>query len=76
MLLPIDDRELSPLEKAILFTGGQKALGKAIGVSQPTIASWLRNRNGIPTKAESCIAIEKATKGRVKAKEFNAVLFG
>lgn len=72
MLLPIDNRELSPLERAILFSGSQRALGRAIGVSQATIANWLRLRNGIPSRIEYCIAIEKATGGKVKAREFNS----
>jgi DNA-binding transcriptional regulator YdaS (Cro superfamily) len=48
-----------PLETAIARAGSQSALARAIGVPQPYVWRWLRQRGGV-VPAEAAIAIEKA----------------
>lgn len=52
--------------KAINETGGQSALARACGVSQPTVNQW---RNGAKMDVAYIPAIIKATKGEVKPQE-------
>lgn len=47
------------LERAIAAAGGQAALGRALGVSQPTIHDWLHGTKRVP--AERVLAVEEAS---------------
>jgi DNA-binding transcriptional regulator YdaS (Cro superfamily) len=54
----------TPLQKAIEIAGGQSALARECSVAQAHVWHWLHRANSrVP--AEHCIAIEKATGGRV-----------
>lgn len=52
--------KLTPLERAIVVVGSQRALAHAIGVSQQAISVWFRKK-GKPIPAEMVVAVEKAT---------------
>ncbi len=52
--------------RAIEFTGGQSALAKHCGVSQPTVNQWL---NGGKMDVKYIPAIIKATNGAVKPED-------
>lgn len=50
---------MSPLSKAVSVAGGQLALAKKIGTSQPRVWNWLHRDDRIP--AEFVLPIERAT---------------
>lgn len=52
------------VQKAVEILGGQAALARACGVTQPAVFRWL---NGIRVKADHVMSIVKATGGEVKA---------
>ncbi|WP_200780894.1 helix-turn-helix domain-containing protein [Klebsiella oxytoca] len=54
------------IQKAVEIAGGQAALARACGVSQPAVFRWL---NGRRVKADHVMSIVKATNGAVKAYE-------
>nr|WP_262239790.1 helix-turn-helix domain-containing protein [Serratia liquefaciens] len=54
------------IEKAIAVAGGQAALARACGVSQPAVFRWL---NGSRVKADYVVAIVRASNGEVQAHE-------
>jgi DNA-binding transcriptional regulator YdaS (Cro superfamily) len=62
------------LEKAVALVGGQTALAKLIGVKQQNVWQWLYD-TGKPM-SEYCIAIERATYGRVTRYELRPDVFG
>lgn len=51
------------LQRAIEILGGQAALARAIGVSQPCIHYWIHRNRKVPS--EQVLVIEKAVKGLV-----------
>lgn len=57
------------IEKAIAYLGTQTHLAKACGVSQNSVSKWLTGKSNV--SLEMALKIEKATKGTVKAGEFN-----
>ena len=62
------------LEKAIKILGGQTAASEQLTIPQPTISFWLnKSKRGIP--AEFCVAIEKATRGKVKKEDLRPDIF-
>ncbi|WP_387467087.1 helix-turn-helix domain-containing protein [Photorhabdus sp. RM323S] len=54
----------SHIKTAIEIAGGQSALARACGVSQPAVFRWLHGRR---VKADHVMSIVKASKGRVLA---------
>ncbi|HDR1413179.1 helix-turn-helix domain-containing protein [Pasteurella multocida] len=54
------------INKAIALLGGQSALARACGVSQPTVNKWV---NGGNMDVKHIVSIIKATDGRVTAEE-------
>jgi DNA-binding transcriptional regulator YdaS (Cro superfamily) len=50
------------IAKALSLFGGQQAMANACGVTQAAVSKWVR---GHRVSAESAIAIERATSGRV-----------
>lgn len=52
------------IQTAIEILGGQAALARACGVSQPAVFRWLHGRR---VKADLVMSIVKATNGAVKA---------
>jgi DNA-binding transcriptional regulator YdaS (Cro superfamily) len=62
------------LQQAISIAGSQVALGKLINSPQSTIWSWLNRDKKVP--AERCLAIQKATNGKITAKELRPDIFG
>lgn len=54
----------TPLQQAVEICGGQSALARLIGVTQPYIYNWLTRSKGVPPP-EYCAPIEKACKGAV-----------
>lgn len=52
------------IQTAIEILGGQAALARACGVSQPAVFRWLHGRR---VKADHVMSIVKATNGVVKA---------
>lgn len=51
------------LRQATVLIGGQSQLARALGVRQSHVWYWLNRGNGAP--AEYCVAIERATEGRI-----------
>jgi len=51
----------------------QAAFAKKVGVSQGRVSQWL---DGETIPAERCVAIEKATQGRVTRQDLRPDLFG
>lgn len=47
------------LKEAVAQAGGQAALARAVGVSQPSVWHWLHRSKRVP--ADFVIAVEKAT---------------
>ena len=71
--LPMDTH--TALLRAIETVGSQAKLAATIGRTQPDISKWLhRDKQGVP--AEVCIAIERATRGRVTRYELRPDVFG
>ncbi len=57
------------LRRSVELLGSQAATGKVVGVDQATISRWLAGRvSWIPYHLPA--ALEKATQGEVKAREF------
>lgn len=54
---------IKALLKAIDIVGGQAALARFCGVSQPSVNKWLHKSRYVP--AERVLDIERATKGKV-----------
>lgn len=52
------------IEKAVKEAGGQAALARLCGVSQPSVFKWL---NGRRVKADHVMSIVKASNGKVYA---------
>lgn len=67
-------KSLTALNKAIEIAGGQTALAKSIGVVQQNVWSWVHRFGKAPP--ERCIAIEKATNGRVTRYDLRRDVFG
>lgn len=64
----------SPIEQAVFIVGSQAGLARALGVSVPCIHQW---RNGErPVPAGRCLAIEKATKGKVSRYVLRPDIYG
>lgn len=59
------------IKQAIEIVGGQAALARACGVSQPAVFRWL---NGSRVKADYVMSIVKATDGKVQAHQIRADL--
>ena len=57
-------------ERACICMGSQKALAKAIGVTDQAVSKWK-----IKVPAERCLDIEKATGGEVKCHELRPDAF-
>lgn len=65
---------MEALHKAVSILGSQSALARAIRVKQQNIWSWLHVARKVP--AEYCLAIEKATQGKVRREELRPDIFG
>jgi DNA-binding transcriptional regulator YdaS (Cro superfamily) len=52
-------KKLSPLELAVEKAGGQSALARLAGVTQPTVWVWLRDKKPLP--AECVLKVEAET---------------
>ena len=65
---------MEALHKAVILLGSQSALARAIRVKQQNIWSWLHIARKVP--AEYCLAIEKATQGKVRREELRPDIFG
>lgn len=59
-------------QAAIDWAGNQTELGKRIGCSQATVSQWL---NTGMLDAELALLLQKASKGKFKAKEIRPELF-
>ncbi|RZI45478.1 transcriptional regulator [Candidatus Finniella inopinata] len=55
------------IQKAIDLVGGATALAKKLNVSYHTVLTWKNGRSSVSTT--NCQKIEKATDGKVKAKD-------
>jgi len=64
---------ISPLQRAVDIAGNQSALARKINVKQAHVWYWLKT-GSVP--ADHCIAIEKATNGRVTRYELRPKSFG
>jgi DNA-binding transcriptional regulator YdaS (Cro superfamily) len=62
------------LKKAVTLVGGQTALARLIGTKQQNVWQWLYD-TGKPM-SEHCIAIERATYGRITRYELRPDVFG
>jgi len=61
------------LFKAIEIAGGQAALARFCGVSQPSVHKWLKRSQGIP--AERVLAVERATGGKISRHELRPDIY-
>lgn len=60
----------SAIEKACAIAGGTQALADMIGVKFQTVHQWkIVGSGGRPVPVERCVAIERATDGRVTRKD-------
>lgn len=55
----------TPLEQAIALLGNKSALARAIGITPWALSKWDINK---PPK-DRCLAIEKATQGKITAEQ-------
>lgn len=58
---------MDAISRAIEVFGSQAAMAAALGVRQPTVSEWLRGERPVPE--ERCVAIERATEGKVTCEE-------
>ena len=65
--------ELPALQKVISLVGGQRALARHLGVTQPTVSSWV-NRDG-RIGAHHAIPCDLLTGGAVSAHELRPDLY-
>lgn len=70
-----NESQILPIQRAEYIVGSRTELAKKIGVTAAAIGYWIKVRNGVPTNAAFCEAIEKATNGKVTAKELNPAMF-
>ena len=54
------------IKRAVLILGSRSLLAKSLNVSYQTVSDWLNERKS--PSVDSCLKIEKETKGNVKAK--------
>jgi DNA-binding transcriptional regulator YdaS (Cro superfamily) len=68
---------MSALARAVEEVGGQTALARAIGgpVKQGHVWYWLNAKDGL-VPAEHCLAIERATSGRITRFDLRPDIFG
>ena len=66
----MDQQQRAALQRAISIVGGQTALAKALGVSQPSVWYWLHKREA-SLGWETAARIEEVTKGRVMRHEID-----
>jgi len=61
------------VKKIIQFFGTQRKVAEVAQISQPSVAAWLSGdtKPGLP----SLLRIEKASKGKLKAREIRPELF-
>lgn len=61
------------VKKIIQFFGTQQKVAEVARISQPSVAAWLAgdSKPGLP----SLLRIEKASKGKLKAREIRPELF-
>lgn len=57
---------MKPIERAVLFCGGQSGLAERIGISPQVVHNWIR-RGNVP--ADHCPDIEAVTQGTVTCEE-------
>lgn len=53
------ESQLAALRDAVAVIGSQSAMGRLLGVSQPAISAWLKERRPLP--AEHVLTVERAT---------------
>lgn len=63
---------MNSILKAIKICGGQAALAKAAGVSQPAVSQWA---NGGRIRGEHALAVSKATDWKVTPHELRPDIF-
>ena len=57
----------SPVQRAVLITGGVTKLAKEVNVTPPAVSQWISGIRRVP--AERCPAIERATGGAVRCED-------
>lgn len=70
----LDLNLLTPIERAIKIVGTQEDLAEEVGVSQPTVSSWVTSRRKIAPK--HCRKIELLTGGVVTRCQLRPDIFG
>jgi DNA-binding transcriptional regulator YdaS (Cro superfamily) len=65
---------MSAIERAIEVVGGQAKLAVELGISPQAVSQWVKGRRPIPPG--KCIAIEKASGGRVTRNDLRPDVFG
>lgn len=63
-----------PIEQAVAILGSQALLARSIGVSAPCVYQWVNGKRPVP--ARRCLAIEKATKGKVSRYDLRPDIYG
>ncbi|MET0332579.1 MAG: helix-turn-helix domain-containing protein [Dyella sp.] len=62
------------IQVATKLAGGQAALARAVGVTQPLVWQWCAGRR--PVAPQHCIKIEESTKGQVTRYDLRPDVFG
>lgn len=65
---------ITPLQRAVAIAGGQVALATKLGLKQGHVWWWLHRAKKVP--AERCMAIERATGGKVTRYQLRPDVFG
>ena len=73
MTMTIKNNSKQSIQQAVEIAGGQTALAKMVGVSQPHIWNWLNRDNKLPL--ERALAIERATMGKVTVAKLRPDLY-
>lgn len=67
------DQKTTVAEQAVIWAGGVDALAKKIGCSRTVTSWWVNGRR--PLSIAHALRLQKASKGKFKAKEIRPELF-
>jgi DNA-binding transcriptional regulator YdaS (Cro superfamily) len=59
-------KNITPIQKAVNIVGGQNAMARLLGLSQPHIYNWIKKNK---TPAQHCPKIERLTYGQVRCED-------
>ena len=64
---------MTPIERAVIIVGSQRAMAKELGVTEGVISQWVCNRR--PVSATKVLQVSELTGGRVTPEQLRPDVF-